>query len=388
MPRRRFTPAVVATFVMVGAAYGGIAWHVSNRIGNEALRAAFDHGPPACDDAIVAAVGDSVVTLKPMADDSSRVRRGPVWGIRWREGWGTLGPVRAISAAGYSRSFTAGEGRLTPGTPVDLSVEPARSDPMRACRLEYRDVSIETPLGFMPAWFVPGRSDTWAIVVHGKGANRTQALATLPLYASRGFPCLVITYRNDPKGPQSPDGEYHYGLTEWEDLEAACRFALERGAARFILVGFSMGGGIVLSFLERSTLAPRVGGAVLDAPVVDLGRTVDLGIRLAHLPLLGTPLPPGAGSLGKALATIRFGVKWEDYDLLNRANLVYARILVLHGDADDVVPYEGTRALLSRGPPHLAMVRFVGARHLESWNLDRARYESVVDAFLAPEAAP
>lgn len=281
------------------------------------------------------------------------------------------------------------ERELGPGTPVDLPVEPARSDPMRACGLEYQTVSIHASLGAMPAWLVPGTSDTWAIFVHGKGANRTQALSTLRLYAGRGLPCLVITYRNDPGGPQSLDGEYHYGLTEWEDLESACRYAIARGATRFVLVGYSMGGGIVLSFLEQSRLAALVRGAVLDSPVVDFGRTVDLGIRLARLPRVGTPLPPGSGALGKTLASIRFGMKWSDYAaLVTRADRLHAPLLVFHGDEDDVVPFEGSVALTEARPQLVTLERFRGARHLESWSLDRARYESAVAAFLGSTTAP
>jgi alpha-beta hydrolase superfamily lysophospholipase len=370
----------------IAVLYGAVAWHVSNRIGNEALRAAYDHGLPACDDAVVESVGDGVVTLKPLADDSSRVRRGPEWGLRWRGGWGTVGALRAGSAAGFTRSFVIGEGKLVPGTAVDLSVEPVRSDPRRAAGLDYQNVSIRAPLGPMPAWLVPGTSDTWAIFVHGKGADRTQALQALRDYSDRGLPCLVITYRNDRGGPASPDGKYHYGLTEWEDLEAACRFAVERGARRFLLVGYSMGGGVVLSFLERSAVASRTVAAVLDAPTVDFGRTVDLGIRLAHLPLLGAPLPPWAGTLGKGLATLRFGVNWDDYDLVERADRLQTPLLLFHGDADDVVPFEASAALAAARPDLVTLERFSGARHLESRNLDRGRYESAVTSFLESAA--
>lgn len=379
---RRIVPVLIWAGVVTAGLYGVIAWHVSSRIGNEALKVEYDHRSPWCDDALVLAVGDSSITLAPVSDDSSRVSHGPGWGVRWRGGWGEVGPPLATSRAGVTRSYRAGEGTLAAGTPVDLTVELARSDPLRACRLQFLNAVIPARLGAMPAWYVPGRSDTWAIFVHGKGANRTQALSTLGFYAGRGLPCLVISYRNDPGVPPSPDGRYHYGLTEWEDLEAACSFALANCATRIILVGFSMGGGIVLGFLERSSLASRVGGAVLDAPAIDFGKTVDLGIRLARLPLIGTPLPPLAGALGKSLASIRFGVDWEEYALLRRADRVHAPLLVIHGDRDDVVPFEGSGALAAALPELVTLERFHGARHLESWNLDRRRYESAVTAFL------
>jgi alpha-beta hydrolase superfamily lysophospholipase len=381
----RVSKVLTLAFVLLLALYGVIAWYVSNRIEHEGLSAAYDHGPPACEDAVVVAVGNGVVALQPARGDSSRIRRGAAWGLRWRDGWAALGPVRGTFRSGVVRGVSPGEGELKAGMPVDLSTTPEPTDPKRACGLNFDDVAVATPLGPMPAWLVPSRPDTnatWVVFVHGKGAARTQALPTLPIYARRGYSALVITYRNDPGGPQSPDGNYHYGRTEWKDLEAACEYALSRGASRLVLVGFSMGAGVVLDFLEESPLADRVEGSILDSPAIDFGRTVDLGIRQATLPGLKTPLPPLAGTLGKELASLRFGVDWRDYDLIRKADRLHAPLLLLHGDADDVVPFEGSEALLAARPDLVTLERFRGARHVEGWNLERERYESALVRFL------
>ncbi|MGH7681494.1 MAG: alpha/beta hydrolase [Candidatus Eiseniibacteriota bacterium] len=391
----RVQKVLALLILLVLTLYGVIGWYVSNRIGNEGLSAAYDHAPPAYDDATIVAVGDRVVALMPVRDDSSRVRRGLSWGLRWKGGWASAGPVQGVFRSGAVRSFALGEGEMKAGTRVDLSTTPESSDPTRACGLPFSDVAITTELGLMPAWLIPASiggndaaamdadtSTTWVVFVHGKGAVRTQALPTLPIYARRGLPELVISYRNDPGAPASPDGEYHYGRTEWKDLEAACAYALSQGAERFVLVGPSMAGGIILDFLEESPLADRVQGAVLDSPAIDFGRTVDLGIREATLPGLGTRLPPLSGDLGKLIATLRFGVDWRDYDLIRRAGRLRAPLLVLHGDADDVVPFEGSEALRAARPDLVTLVRFPGARHVEGWNLEPDRYESEIVRFL------
>lgn len=371
-----------------------VAWFVSNRIGNEGLYASYDHKPPAYDDAMIVAVGNRAAALRPIGDDSSRVSKGALWGLRWKSGWAVAGPVQGAFRKGVVRSVTPGEGELRAGASVDLSTTPEPSDPRRACGLDFEEVAVRSPLGPMPAWLVRSRPDTnatWVVFVHGKGAARTQALPTLPIYALRGYAELVITYRNDPGGPQSPDGKYHYGRTEWKDLEAACEYALSHGASRLVLAGYSMGGGIVLDFLEESPLAGRVEGAILDSPAIDFGRTVDLGISQATLPGLGTPLPPFLGALGKEMASLRFGVDWKDYDLVRRADRLRAPLLVLHGDADDVVPFEGSEALRAARPGLVTLERFRGARHVEGWNLERERYESAMVRFLgsvATMAAP
>ena len=45
--------------------------------------------------------------------------------------------------------------------------------------------------------------------------------------------------------------------------------AVQRGAREILLVGWSMGGAIVLQTLSRSWLADHVTHVVLDAPVID-----------------------------------------------------------------------------------------------------------------------
>jgi pimeloyl-ACP methyl ester carboxylesterase len=379
---RRFLPALAVPFLAALMGFFGVAWYVSSRIGNEALRAAYDHRPPLCDDAVVVALTDSTITLRPADDDSSRVRRGTTWGLRWRGGWGDVGTLLGASSSGVTRRFRTHLGRPRPGTHVDLSAETAWSNPRQACGLPFQEVRVQTELGPTPAWLVPGASDTWAILVHGKGAERTQALRVLELYAKQGMPCLVLSYRNDQEGVASPDGNYHYGLTEWKDLEAGVQFALAHGAQRVVPVGDSMGGGIILAFLENSVLATRVQGAVLEAPMIDFGATIDLGIRLARMPVIDAPIPKLAGTVGKELASIRYGVDWRSLDLSVDAGRIRAPVLLLHGDADDVVPFESSVALAAHFPDLVTLVRFRGARHLECRSIDPDRYDAAVTKFL------
>ena len=49
------------------------------------------------------------------------------------------------------------------------------------------------------------------------------------------------------------------------------RYAVDRGAREVLLMGWSMGGAIVLQLLDRSPLSALVSRVVLDAPVIDWG---------------------------------------------------------------------------------------------------------------------
>ena len=96
----------------------------------------------------------------------------------------------------------------------------------------------------MAAPATPSSGDSWAIVVYGINADREKGLRIAPTLQHAGVTPLLISYRNDLGAPDSPDGLYHLGETEWQDLDAAARYALRHGAQRLVLIGYSMGGAL------------------------------------------------------------------------------------------------------------------------------------------------
>jgi len=138
----------------------------------------------------------------------------------------------------------------------------------------------------------------------------------------------VITYRNDEGLPPDPSGRYRYGATEWREVEAAVQYALDRGAPRILLYGYSMGGGVTLSFMYRSPLASDVCGIVLDAPMLDLDATIDFRADQRGIPGFLT-------QAGKKLADLRFDIGFGDVDYLGRSGELAVPVLLLHGELDD-----------------------------------------------------
>ena len=118
-------------------------------------------------------------------------------------------------------------------------------DPLQAFGIPFREVSYAASVGDFPAWLVDGTDSTWVIFVHGKGAERRQALRMVPVVAKLGHPFMVITYRNDVAVPADKDGYHRYGQTEYEDLEGAVTYALDHGAGGVVLAGYSLGGAII-----------------------------------------------------------------------------------------------------------------------------------------------
>ena len=201
------------------------------------------------------------------------------------------------------------------------------------------------------------------------------------MFVEKGYPTLTITYRNDPGLPLSPTGYYQYGADEWEDVEAAATFALAAGAKDLVLVGQSMGGGIVASFLYNSTVAHRVKGAILDGPALNFDALVDYGATQRRI--LVFPLPGALTGLAKFLATLRFGVDFDKLNYLKRAEELSAPILLFQGSEDLSVPESLSAQFKDARPDLVEYHPFEGAVHVGSWNLDPKRYKDAVQSFLA-----
>ncbi|HSK37822.1 MAG TPA: alpha/beta fold hydrolase, partial [Actinomycetota bacterium] len=220
------------------------------------------------------------------------------------------------------------------------------------------------------------------ILVHGYNAARAETLRTLATVTRQGYPALAVSYRNDLGAPSSPDGLRRWGATEWRDLEAATRYALDRGAGSVVLAGFSMGGAVVTSFLLSSPLAGRVRGVVLDSPALDLGEVIDHGADDRELPVVGTPLPAALTVAAKGIAGIRYDLDWGELDYVDRAGRLATPMLVFHQTGDPTVPVAISEALAAARADLVTFERFAGDGHVQSWNTDRARYERALRAFL------
>ena len=385
---RRILLGLFVIAVVFAAAIAGIGWYVSSEIEKTGLRApaAVALQTPLRADATVLSIDAGRVTLEDGASPSDAALRDSIFGARWDRGYGRLGPVIERSERDAKRGFQLLEGSIAPGDVVEIDKKTFPDDPLKGLRLPFEEVAVSSELGDCPAWFIIGPNGTlatWAVFVHGKGGGRREALRTLREIADLGLPSLVLSYRNDPEAPPSPDGRFHYGLTEWRDVEAGVRYAIAHGAERVLLFGYSMGGGIAIQFLAQSPLASHVSGLVLDAPMLDFGETVDLGIRLKRLPVVGWPVPEVAGRAGKWIAARRFGIDWSSLAMIGTAERTRVPMLLFHGDADDVVPIETSRRLAAVDRQTVRLVVVPGAGHVESWNAEPLRYRAEVRAFVS-----
>jgi alpha-beta hydrolase superfamily lysophospholipase len=373
---RRHIRAIAAGLVLllVALVVGvGLSWHFSSF----ALEP--DHSPYAGKVDIEAASRGRITLSR-----SETSERPGYYGLAWQGGHAIVGPVESKAAETVTRRLGDLRGYLPPGTEAGLETNVYAGDPGEARGLPFRNVKIPDPLGPMPAWLIPGTrspntapvtSSTWAIVVHGHNDNRENGLRIAPTLRRAGAPSLLISYRNDLGAPDSPDGLYHLGETEWEDLNAAARYAVGHGARRLVLIGYSMGGALIAQFMQHSALAGRVNGIVLDAPALDWKSIFEFNAEQMGLPgFLALPL-------GWTIDA-RIDPDWDSLDALQHADDFQLPVLLFHGIDDTVVPIDDSDEFAEELGKQVTYYRVPEADHTQEWNVDPRLYEQRLRRFL------
>ncbi|MGD2060427.1 MAG: alpha/beta fold hydrolase [Acidimicrobiia bacterium] len=372
---------VTAAGVLLVAGFHLVAgWLLASRLHDEALRV--DVKPR--DLGVRARAVDNETIILESPTPRQDIGHPGHMGLRWPDGYGRVGEVVSVSDGQVTREYSHVEGQPPPVCvgpiedcpPLELDGFFYPRDPNDA-DLEYREVVYDSPLGPMGAWLVPadpGRR--WAIHCHGWTVERRELVRMLPSFHSHDVTSLVIDYRNDPGQPLDPTGRYRFGLSEWEDLEAAVEHALGQGAEEVVLTGCSTGAALVMAFLERSRLADRVVALVFDSPNVSLIEAVRHATRDQRATRLMV-------EFGLWMADLRWKIDWDATNYVQRAReIINVPTLVFHGTSDQRVPISVSRRLEVAVPGLIDLVETPAAGHVMSWNADPQRYQTYLERFL------
>jgi uncharacterized protein len=256
-------------------------------------------------------------------------------------------------------------------------------DPYSALGLPYEEIRVPGEAGPLHGWLVPG-GDTWAILVHGRGATREECLRALPVLNRLGVTALVAGYRTTAGLPDVPAGRYHLGDREWQDVESAIIYAAAQGASEIVLFGWSMGGSIAMQTVSRSWTAGRVKGLVLDAPVLDWRNVLSHHAKMNHM-------PTALGRLGQSMLSHRSAwrlagteapVDLDRLDWVSRAAELTHPVLLIHSKDDEFVPAGPSQAFADARPDLVTYVPMDGALHCKEWNADPEAWDNAVARFL------
>lgn len=382
-PRRRRWPAYVLTLVvaLVAIFYAAGGFYFSGVVHRDVFEVRpGPHG--STQTAVLTAVSpDTVVVRLDEAYAARDLYAGATVGIRVGSTLVVAGPATMSDGAEVTRPVLDVVGPLPVvgqpaavqrdvwGTPAELG-------------LAYTEVSITSGADQFPAWVIPATgSDAWAILAHGKHGSRSEMLRMARPLTDAGITCLVVTYTGDSGLAQPPDGLWGYGTVEVPEIEAAVRYAQREGAGHLIMGGASHGAAVVLGFLTRSALAPDVDAAILDSPPADLAANIDLIGDGRTLPVVGLPIPESLEQVATWITQWRYGIDFDDYDYIARADQLSVPMLILQGSADATVAPQLARDLVAAVGPEATLVEEAGAQHVGSWNVDPTGYEAAVLGF-------
>ncbi len=121
----------------------------------------------------------------------------------------------------------------------------------------------------------PRRDGALVLILHGLGgcANSGYALGMLQALSKHGLQGVIMEYRGAGLQPNHSDRLYHAGA--WQDLEVVVQNLQARGPNRPIgVVGFSLGGSILLNWLITDSKAPVDAAVAISVPF-DLAACTD-----------------------------------------------------------------------------------------------------------------
>jgi pimeloyl-ACP methyl ester carboxylesterase len=338
--------------------------------------------------------GSVTLPLPPNDRQFADTRQEGRFALIWEGGAGLLGPVRSEDETSLVRDLESLWGAPpTPGAEARLDAYLYRGlDPERAHDLAFEDVTLAGDIGDLHAWWLPAERETAVLMLHGRRrADLSETLRMLPTLVEQGYPVLALAYRNHDRSAMSPDGFYHYGQTEWNDVVTGLDFLYDRGVERVVVYAYSFGSAVTLETIEALNADParsevEVAGLVLDSPFLDPREVFRQGARNRNLPLAG-PI----ADLATWVARLRSGIRWSELDQRRSASAFTLPLLLIHGTDDGTIPVglSDTFATDYGGP--IDYLRIDGADHTEGWNIDTTTYVDRVRAFLdliAPPSAP
>jgi hypothetical protein len=215
-----------------------------------------------------------------------------------------------------------------------------------------QDVWLTTSDGIrLNAWWCPKRSSRFAtLFLHGNAGNVTHRIDHARAINAAGLAVLLVDYRGYGKSKGHPS-EAGLGL----DAEAAYESLTQLGFKRtqIILHGESLGSAVAVKLASARPCA----GLILESPFASLGEMAG-----KVLPIVGPLVVHGFNSK-------------------HSITQVHTPVLVIHGDADEVVPFAQVEAVFGAANPPKQFWRIPGAHHNDLLYVAGEQYVPKLRAF-------
>ena len=292
---------------------------------------------------------------------------------------GTIVSGDRISASGLIRQDDSGGYKILGSSGWSGQATDGVYTPESVSGIEYKDIFYESNVGSFPAYLTSNGENGIVIFVHGFRGNYAREVFSLMRakdLAELGYRSMVIAYRNDRGLPKDPSGIYQYGVTEWEDIDAAVDEARKYNE-NIVLFGISGGGGPVSSWIENSNDLSKVSGIIYEAPVISFWESVEVN-GAARFPWL----PEALFSYFKIVTELRYDVDFDSMDFREAVINSSIPTLLFHGDDDEWVPVEMSDLIAESRDTNFTYIRYENVGHVTSWNADPDNYVYQLSQFL------
>lgn len=249
----------------------------------------------------------------------------------------------------------------------------------------FQEVAITADGDTRKAWYFPVEgATTWAIHVHGIHSGRQAILRAVPDTLSAGMSSLVIGYRGDVEDGRGLPATF--GNDEWHDLDAAMRHAVDHGAERLVLVGWSMGATIALHAAARSILRDRIDAMILVCPALDWFAALRAGAAKAGFPGF-------LGSMGALTLTIPGLARFAGLRKAIPRRWMRPKppaglpILLIHSSGDRDVPLEVSKRFAATPGAAATLVEIAPCPHGMELNREPELFHGSIARFLSPRPA-
>ncbi len=207
------------------------------------------------------------------------------------------------------------------------------------------------------------------IVCHGVGANHSDIEVIHQVLFEAGFQIFTFDFR----GHGLSDGHtITYGLNERMDVLGAYDACLARrdvDQERLFALGVSMGGASLTLALPDM---PQVKAAVLDSAFADLTSMVEHQFRF-----LPKPLQTVVAQVARVISWIETGADINQLAPAKALPKIDIPILIIHGDADHIVPVEHASRLNAAARNATVHIE-PDAPHIGTVMLNNTKYERLV----------
>ena len=203
------------------------------------------------------------------------------------------------------------------------------------------------------AWMIElGENTPLLLFFHGNGGNIGDRSENLALLARFGISSFIIDYQGYGKSEGEPSEQACY-----QDARASYRFLkdeLKISPERIFLFGRSLGGAVAIDLAVE-----------INFPAVILESTFT-----SFSDLVARFLP----NIGQALK--------DKFNSLEKISKLRSPLLFIHGDADEIVPYENGKKLFESAPEPKEFYTIAGAGHNNTYLVGGKDYFNKIQQFL------